>query len=78
MLAVQRATDIADGITPLALFLGVPPGLVGAWIEGRQDVPPAAFLAIVSIIIDRAIPHAEGVIPVSLAETFRHREAANR
>jgi hypothetical protein len=78
MLAVQRATDIADGITPLAVFLGVPPGLISAWLEGRQDVPPGAFLTIVSIIIDRAIPHAQGVIPLSLAESFRHREAANR
>jgi hypothetical protein len=78
MLAVERATDIAHGITPLALFLGVPSGLVAAWLEGRQDVPPAAFLAIVSIIIDRAVPHVEGVIPLSLAENFRHREAANR
>lgn len=78
MLAVQRASYLAHGISPLAAFMGVPEGLVAAWIEGKQDVPPAAFLRIVSIIVDRALPLAEGAIPPALAQSLRHREAANR
>ena len=77
MLAVQRATDIAEGIEPLAIYLGVAPGLVAAWIKGTCEVPPAAFLKIVEIIVDHGVPRVRGGIPPSLVETFKHRQAAN-
>ena len=78
MLAVQRATEIAEGLTHLAVYLDVPPALIMAWIEGRSEVPSASFLKVVEIIVDHAGPRMRGVIPPSLVETFRQREAANR
>jgi hypothetical protein len=77
MLAVQRATEIAEGIAPLAVYLGVAPGLVAAWIKGTSEVPPAAFLKVVEIIVDHGAPRMRGGIPPSLVETFKHRDAAN-
>jgi hypothetical protein len=77
MRAVQRAMDIAEGVTPLARYLQVPPALIAAWIQGTSDVPAAAFLRVIEIILDHAAPRMRGVIPPSLVETFRHREAAN-
>jgi hypothetical protein len=77
MRAVQRATEIAEGVTPLAMYLEVPPVMIAAWIQGTSEVPPAVFLKVVEIIVDHAAPRMRGVIPPSLVETFRHREAAN-
>jgi hypothetical protein len=77
MRAVQRATEIAEGVTPLAMYLQVQPALVAAWIRGTSEVPPTAFQRAVEIILDHAAPRMRGVIPPSLVETFRHREAAN-
>jgi hypothetical protein len=77
MLAVQRATEIAEGIAPLAVYLGVAPGLVAAWIKGTSEVPPAAFLKVVEIIVDHGAPRMRGGIPPSLVETFKHRDATN-
>lgn len=77
MLAVQRATEIAEGIAALAAYLGVAPGLVAAWIKGTSEVPPAAFLKVVEIIVDHGAPRVRGGIPPSLVETFKHRDAAN-
>ena len=77
MRAVQRATEIAEGVTPLAIYLGVPPTTVAAWIQGTSELPPAAFLKVVEIIVDHAAPRMRGVIPPSLVETFKHRKAAN-
>jgi hypothetical protein len=74
MRAVQRATEIAEGVTSLAKYLEVPPVLIAAWIQGARDVPAAALLKMVEIILDHT---ARGVIPPSLVETFKHREAAN-
>jgi hypothetical protein len=77
MRAVQRATEIAEGVTPLAMYLEVPPVMIAAWIQGTSEVPQAVFLKVVEIIVDHAAPRMRGVIPPSLVETFRHREAAN-
>jgi hypothetical protein len=77
MRAVQRASEIAEGIRPLAIYLGVAPALVAAWIEGTTEVPPAPFLKMVEIIVDHGASHVRGVIPLSLVEVFKHREAAN-
>lgn len=76
MRAVQRATEIAQGVIPIAMYLGVPPALVAAWIQGTSEVPPGAFLKVVEIIVDHG-PRMRGVIPPSLVETFKHRQAAN-
>ena len=76
MRAVQRAAEIAEGVIPIALYLGVPPAVVAAWIRGTSDVPPGAFLKVVEIIVEHG-PRMRGVIPPSLVETFRHRQAAN-
>ena len=76
MRAVQRAAEIAEGMIPIALYLGVPPAVVAAWIRGTSDVPPGAFLKVVEIIVEHG-PRMRGVIPPSLVETFRHRQAAN-
>jgi hypothetical protein len=62
MRAVQRATEIADGVIPIAAYLG--------------EVPPGAFLKVVAIIVDHG-PRMRGVIPPSLVETFKHSQAAN-
>jgi hypothetical protein len=78
MRAVERATEIAEGIQPLAVYLGVPPAYVAAWIHGTSDVPPAAFLKMVEIIVDHGASRMRGVIPPALVEVFKHREAANR
>ena len=77
MRAVQRASEIAQGIKPLALYLGVPPSVVAAWIQGASEVPAAAFLKVVDIIVDHGASQVGGVIPPSLVEAFRHRNAAN-
>lgn len=77
MRAVQRASEIAEGIEALAVYLGVPPVAVAAWIQGTSEVPPSVFLRIVDIIVDHGAPRMRGVIPPSLVETFRHRQAAN-
>lgn len=77
MRAVQRATEIAEGVTPLAMYLDVPPALVAAWIQGTNEVPQAVFLKVVEIIVEHAGPRMRGAIPPSLVQTFRHREAAN-
>jgi hypothetical protein len=77
MRAVQRATEIAEGIEPLATYLGVPPACVAAWIQGKSEVRPVAFLKIVEMIVDHGAPFMRGVIPPSLVQTFRYRQAAN-
>jgi DNA-binding transcriptional regulator YdaS (Cro superfamily) len=77
MRTVQRATEIAEGVIPLAIYLGVPPATIAAWIQGASEVPPALFLKIVEIVVDHAAPRMRGVIPPSLVETFKHRKAAN-
>ena len=77
MRAVQRAMEISGGVAPLAMYLGVPPVLVAAWIEGTSDVSPMAFLSVVGVLLDHAAPRMRGVIPPSLVECFKHREAAN-
>ena len=77
MRAVQRAMEIAEGVTPLAVYLEVPPVLIAAWIQGTSEVPPAALLKVIEIILDHTAPRMRGVIPPSLVECFRHREAAN-
>jgi hypothetical protein len=77
MRAVQRATEIADGVTALAIYLQVPPVLIAAWIQGTSELPAAAFLRVIEVILDQAVPRMRGVIPPSLVESFRHREAAN-
>jgi hypothetical protein len=77
MRAVQRATEIAEGVTPLAVSLEVPPVLIAAWIQGTSELPTASFLRVIEIILDHAAPRMRGVIPPSLVESFRHREAAN-
>lgn len=77
MRAVQRAIEIAEGVFPLASYLEVPPGVVAAWLHGSADVPAAAFLKIVEIIVNRAGPRMHGAIPPALVESFRHRPAAN-
>lgn len=76
MRAVQRATEIADGVIPIAAYLGVAPAVVAAWIKGTSEVPPGAFLKVVAIIVDHG-PRMRGVIPPSLVETFKHSQAAN-
>jgi DNA-binding transcriptional regulator YdaS (Cro superfamily) len=77
MLAVQRATEIAQGIEPLAVYLGVTPSLIAAWIRGTSEIPPAAFLKVVEIIVDHGAPPLRGAIPPSLVESFKHKNAAN-
>jgi hypothetical protein len=77
MRAVQRATEISEGVTPLAMHLEVPPVLIAAWIQGTSEVPVAAFQRVVEIILDHVAPRMRGVIPPSLVQSFRHREAAN-
>ena len=77
MRAAQRASEIAEGIEALAVYLGVPPVAVAAWIQGTSEVPPGVFLRVVDIIVDHGAPRMRGVIPPSLVETFRHRPAAN-
>lgn len=77
MLAVQRASEIAQGVTPLAMYLQVPPALVAAWIRGTSDVPADAFLKVVEIILEHTPPRMRSVIPPSLVPSFRHRDAAN-
>jgi hypothetical protein len=77
MRAVQRATEIAEGLARLAVYLDVPPALIVAWIDGRSEVPIPMFLKVVEIIVDHAGEPLRGVIPPSLVESFRHREAAN-
>src|SRR6185295_6008284 len=52
MRAAQRAMEISGGIAPLALYVGVPPVLVAAWIAGSSELPPAAFLSLVGILLD--------------------------
>ena len=76
MRAVQRATEIAEGVIPIAAYLGVAPAVVVAWIKGTSEVPPGAFLKVVAIIVDHG-PRMRGVIPPSLVETFKHSPAAN-
>ena len=63
MRAVQRATEIAGGVTPLARYLEVEPTLVVAWIRGTSELPAAAFLKVVEILVDHAAPRMRGVIP---------------
>ncbi len=75
--AVQRAADIAGGQASLARYLEVSPLLIAAWILGAADVPAAAFLRIVDIVIDHEGARQPGAIPAREAEIFRHREAAN-
>jgi DNA-binding transcriptional regulator YdaS (Cro superfamily) len=77
MRAVQRAMEIAEGIQPLATYLGVPPACVAAWIQGKSEVPAAAFLKVIEVIVDHSAPCMRGVIPPSLVQTFRYRQAAN-
>lgn len=77
MRAVQRASEIAEGVTPLAMYLEVPPTSIAAWIQGTSEVPALAFLKVVEIIVDYASPRMQGVIPPSLVYSFRHRAAAN-
>jgi len=76
MRAVQRAAEIADGVIPIAIYLGVAPAVVAAWIKGTTDVPPGAFLKVVELIVEHG-PRMRGVIPPSLVESFKHRPAAN-
>jgi hypothetical protein len=76
MRAVERAAQIAHGDMRLAMYLGVSPFLVHAWIEGKTDVPPAMFLKIVDIIVDYSGAQ-RGAIPTALVEAFKHRQAAN-
>lgn len=78
MLAMQRAAEIAGGLAPLARYLKVSPFLVAVWIQGGSDVPAAAFLKVVEIIVDQEGARMRGAIPASEAETFKHRQAANR
>jgi hypothetical protein len=75
--AVQRATEIAEGVTPLAACLQVAPVMIAAWIQGTSEVPAAALLRVIEVILDHAAPRMRGVIPPSLVESFKHREAAN-
>ena len=77
MRAVQRAADIAGGLTPLARYLDISPLLVASWVHGATEVPAAAFLRIVDILVGHEEARTRGAIPASEAETFRHREAAN-
>ena len=77
MRTAERATEIAEGLEPLAVYLCVPPALVAAWIRGTREIPPAAFLRMVEIIIDHGARRAGGAIPPLLVATFKHREAAN-
>ena len=77
MRAVERAAELAQGIEALALYLGVPPAAVAAWIQGTSEIPPGPFLKAVEIIIDSGGSGMRGVIPASLVESFKHREAAN-
>ena len=76
MRAVERAAELAQGIEALALYLGVPPAAVAAWIQGTSEVPAGPFLRVVEIIIDSG-GRMRGVIPSSLVESFKHRQAAN-
>ena len=76
MRAVHRAAEIAGGITFLAVHLDASPLSVAAWMEGTSEVPAAAFLRIVEIIVDGQCAPLRGAIPTSDAE-FRYREAAN-
>lgn len=77
MRAVQQAAEIAGGMAPLAAFFHVSPIVIAAWIQGSLDVPPAAFLRVVDIIVEHESARIRGAIPPSEVETFRHREAAN-
>ena len=77
MRAVQRATEIAEGVTPLAAYLQVAPVMIAAWIQGTSEVPATALLRVIEVILDHAAPRMRGVIPPSLVESFKHREAAN-
>jgi DNA-binding transcriptional regulator YdaS (Cro superfamily) len=78
MRAVQRAADIAGGVTPLAMYLEAPPPLVTFWINGTSEVPPRVLLKIVEIIIDYDGSRVRGAIPPSLVDVFKERQAANR
>ena len=77
MRAVERAVEIAEGIEALAAWLDVPPVAVAAWIQGTSEVPSGAFLRVVELIVDSGRRGMRGVIPSSLVETFKHRQAAN-
>lgn len=77
MRTVQRASEIAEGVAPLAQYLQVPPSVVAAWIRGSSEVPALAFLKVVEIIVDHAGAQMQGVIPPYLVQSFRHRTAAN-
>lgn len=78
MRAVERAAEIAEGIQPLAVYLGVPSAWVASWIQGTSgEVPQAVFLKVVEIIVDHGASRQRGAIPQSLVETFRHKDAAN-
>ena len=77
MRAVQRASEIAQGVAPLAMYLDVSPGMVAAWIRGSSEVPGLVFLKIVEIVVDHAGDNLQGAIPPYLVHSFRHRVAAN-
>ena len=77
MRTVERAAEIAEGIHPLAVYLGVPTAWVASWIQGTSEVPQVAFLKVVEIIVDHGASRQRGLIPPSLVETFKHKKAAN-
>jgi hypothetical protein len=51
--AVERAVEIAGGVTALAGALGVSSVLVRACITGSHETPTSVFLKVVDYLMDR-------------------------
>lgn len=63
--AVKRAAVIAGGVAALAADLKVPLGLVEVWAQGAEEVPPAIFIKVVDIILERQLSELRAASPQS-------------
>ena len=63
--SIQRAAGIAGGPAALASELRVPVDLVEAWAQGVEEVPPAIFLKVVDILLERQLSEIRAASPHS-------------
>jgi DNA-binding transcriptional regulator YdaS (Cro superfamily) len=61
--SIQRAAEIAGGAGALAFYLKVPSDRLEAWAKGAEEVPPAIFLKVVDIILDRQLSEIRAAGP---------------
>lgn len=53
---LQRAIDKAGSIERAAQFLGITPGALAAYKDGRRDVPEALFMRLVDLAMEESLP----------------------